>query len=349
MEYVPSRHRHRLGTHLKADGAACEPRRPRTRPAFLGFAIIDLGVLPGGSKSMANGLNNLGQVTGVAVTADGSQQAFLTGPDGAPLTVASNLGMLPGLTFSEGMGVNDAGRVAGWAENLGTHAAVSAFLTRPGGAPLTPADDLGAIPGWDIFVANGVNQHGQVVGTATRRKNIDQAFLSGPDGAPLSTANLLGTLPGHEGSVGTAVNASGEVTGWAETPGAGSPHAFLSGPDGATLTAANDLGIPPGGATALGLAVSTSGRVAGRLVNSNPGSIDPFLSGPNGAPLTAANDLGTLPEAFFAQALGVNDAGQVVGIADVVGVPHALLYADGTLWDLHQLIIGPSNFSNDPT
>ena len=76
------------------------------------YFLKDLGTLPGGTSSFGNGVNASGQVTGVASTADGSQHAFLSGPDGGPL---KDLGTLPGGTFSEGFGVNASGQVTGFA------------------------------------------------------------------------------------------------------------------------------------------------------------------------------------------------------------------------------------------
>src|SRR5260370_19065461 len=49
------------------------------QPAFgQGFTIKDLGTLPGGTRSFANGINNRGQVVGEATTvAGGHRPSFL--------------------------------------------------------------------------------------------------------------------------------------------------------------------------------------------------------------------------------------------------------------------------------
>src|SRR5260370_1388805 len=121
------------------------------QPAFgQGFTIKDLGTLPGGTRSFANGINNRGLVVGGSITAGAVTHAFLF-ENG----VMVDLGTLPGGNFSFATGINNRGQVVGQATTASgdTHA----FLFDDG-----VMVDLGTLPG-DIFSrADGINHRGQV-------------------------------------------------------------------------------------------------------------------------------------------------------------------------------------------
>src|SRR5258708_13372768 len=80
------------------------------QPAFgQGFTIKDLGTLPGGTRSFANGINNRGQVVGEATTvAGGNGHSFLF-ENG----VMVDLGTLPGGNRSAAIAINNRGQVVG--------------------------------------------------------------------------------------------------------------------------------------------------------------------------------------------------------------------------------------------
>lgn len=69
--------------------------------------MLDLGVLPGGSVSFANGLNDFGQVVGYSDSAQSIGEAFLWMLDGGML----NLGTLLGGMWSYAAAVNEFGQV----------------------------------------------------------------------------------------------------------------------------------------------------------------------------------------------------------------------------------------------
>ncbi len=114
--------------------------------------ITDLGTVAGSVSSSASSINDRGQVTGTATTAQGVQHAFLYS-NGQML----DLGTLPGQSSSRATGINNAAQIVG---NSGS----SAFLYSNG-----QMSDLGPIS------AAAINNAGQVVG-------------GGPTDMPFSTA-----------------------------------------------------------------------------------------------------------------------------------------------------------------
>jgi probable HAF family extracellular repeat protein len=63
------------------------------------YILKDLGTLPGGTNSQGRGVNDFGQVTGIADLAGGAPHAFLSGPGGGALKDLGTLGV-PGEPFS---------------------------------------------------------------------------------------------------------------------------------------------------------------------------------------------------------------------------------------------------------
>src|SRR5438094_119163 len=77
------------------------------------YNVTDLGTLPGGSFSQAQGVNDGGQVVGFSGTAIGTWHAFRTREDGT----LRDLGVLPGGSNSFAMGLNRFGDVVGYADD----------------------------------------------------------------------------------------------------------------------------------------------------------------------------------------------------------------------------------------
>lgn len=167
--------------------------------------MTDLGTLPGGQKSEAYGLNNLGQVAGVSEDADGRDRAVVWTRNAGGAWEIVDLGTLGGPTaFAND--INDAGEVTGMASRSsgGAHA----FLYS-GGAMI----DLGALhypPTTGTSEGTAINGSGHVVGYA-------YAPLWGPehgfhyDGAgPTDITN-----PGQFGMAHpVAINDAGVIAGW---------------------------------------------------------------------------------------------------------------------------------------
>jgi len=137
-----------------------------TDVAFLWYqgTVSSLGTL-GGASSLAEGINDFGDVVGFSTTAGGLQHAFLY--SGGSMIDLGTLGGSVSLANS----VNNAGQVVGWSSIKGgtNH---HAFLYSGG-----KMADLGTLGGF-YSTATGINTSGQIVGFSGVKgsSNVD-AFL----------------------------------------------------------------------------------------------------------------------------------------------------------------------------
>lgn len=182
--------------------------------------MIDLGTL-GGTIGTPNGLNNLGQVTGLSdLSGDQTAHPFLwSGEEGR----MRDLGTLGG-SFGMAEAINDADEVIGVTTTTGD-VAFHAFFWKRG-----VMRDLGTVGGFDCSDAHAINSKGQVVGDSFAcppppPPSLDHAFLW-QDGHMIDlnvfvppTSNL--SLPDVE-----TINDRGEIFGSAVLPN-GDTHAFL--------------------------------------------------------------------------------------------------------------------------
>ena len=177
-------------------------------------------------SSNANGINDLGQLTGQATLVDpdcttvAGFHAYRTLPNG-PMSTATDLGALETGNISVGYAINASGQVVGYSNGeIGVFQAP--FLATPGTAMMY----LGTLGG-NQAVAQGINSAGQVVGYSNLANNPpgffdDNAFLLNPG----STIFDLGTLGGSS-SVAYGINKAGQIVGFSTTPGDVATHAFL--------------------------------------------------------------------------------------------------------------------------
>jgi len=181
---------------------------PTTMRATL-FSIdgppIDLGTL-GGTKASAAGINEDGDIVGLADNASGQSHAFLY-RDG----VMQDLGTLGG-TASNANAINNNGEIVGRA--LLANGAIRAFLYKEG-----VMHDLGTLGG-AASVAFDINDKGEVVGFARVANGQAHAFLY-KDGVMYD----LGTLGGID-SRAYGINNRGDIIGQ-YTNADGSVHAFI--------------------------------------------------------------------------------------------------------------------------
>jgi len=172
--------------------------------------IQDLGTLPGGYSSSANGINDAGQVVGTSDTAIGQSHAFLYSNG-----VMQDLGTLSGYGNSFAFDINETGQVVGGSAN------VASYFNHPYLWSNGVMQDLGALEDnyYSDSYAVAINNAGQVVGNSTIRA-ASRAFLYS-DGKMLN----LGTLGGYE-SKAADINNLGQVVGNSWTA-EGEFHAFL--------------------------------------------------------------------------------------------------------------------------
>jgi probable HAF family extracellular repeat protein len=282
--------------------------------------IIDLGTF-GGNESLANAVNNRGQVVGLATNAIpdpfnfygfGTQMhAFLW-----QNRVMRDLGTLGG-PDSIAFWVNESGQIAGisyinWTSNpLTGLPTMHPFLWENGNML-----DLGTIGGTQVFQLNALNERGQVVGAMTladEDPNHVHPFLW--DGEKLLN---LGTFGGDFGEANW-LNDAGEVVGHADTsvpcPGAGAGpigHAFLW-----KKRVMRDLGTVPGIDPLKGLSaavgINSKTQIVGESDTCDFSVADAFLWEKG-----SMVDLNTLIPADSAMhlllALFINDRGEITGL-----------------------------------
>ena len=143
------------------------------------YTVTDLGTLPDFPFTYATGINDNGQVVGYGF----GNGTFLTHAFLFSNGTLTDLGV--GLPSSKAYGINNNGQIVGG--NGG------AFLYSGSG----PMQDLGKLPGAPPFAeygASGINDSGQVVGTALfywpDGSTANQAFLYSASGGMQSLAHI---------------------------------------------------------------------------------------------------------------------------------------------------------------
>lgn len=284
------------------------------------YAVIDLG-----AATLAYGLNDAGDVVGVALPTKGgsfspgvAHAVRWSGAGAARIDLAA----LPGSRSSVAFGINDAGVAVGQTETADHHLHAVSWA---GGCPT----DLGTLPGGTESQALGVNAHGQVVGQATTGRG---QVLLGPGAHAVrwdgGHPTDLGTLPKGTASWASGINAAGQVVGEAVLADGGARAVRW---DRGHIT---NLGALPGAQVSGAEAINDAGQIVGGGGTAAGGTSYHALLWDRGAIV----DLGTLG-GQGSLALAINDAGVVVGEADVAGgAQHAFIWHHGRMADLNDLI-----------
>ena len=220
-------------------------------------AMRDLGTLGTGNDSLAEFVNERGQVAGWAFT-----NATTNPATGSPTTdpflwehgTIQDLGTLGG-TIGFPYGLNNRGQVIGTSDLSGDLATHPFLWTKPG-----PMQDLGTFGGSFGF-ALGINDAGEVVGFASDQNEAPLAFLW-KDGVMTN----LGTLSGDDCSFAFHINSKGQIVGISFPCAGGPAHGFLW--QHGFMTDLNAL-LPPGSSLTPwgdGAVINDRGEIAGVMV-----------------------------------------------------------------------------------
>src|SRR3989454_7555641 len=259
-------------------------------------SVRDLGVLPGYTTTVADGINEAGWIVGTSGDGGSQSRPFLWNEG-----VMTNLGTLGG---SRGIahGVSDTGFIAGESE-VASHE-MHAFVWENG-----IMKDLG------LGVAFAVNDQGQAAGCGFPTSSAPPCHAVLWQGGQITD---LGSLGGHSGSA-YGINDAGQVVG-STLATDGFMHAFLW--QAGTMT---DLGGLPGYQFSIAWDINDAGQVVGSSTGAD-GITHAVLWQDGGV-----RDLGNLG-GRATTAFGINDAGQVVGISiSTEDRIHGFLWQDGVM------------------
>ncbi len=139
--------------------------------------IVPLETL-GGNGSEARGVNNQGQIVGMAALTAGTAHAFLWA-DGAVKDLG-DLGSGETAVFSLALDVNDAGQVVGLSQ-VAPSSSFEAFLWEDG-VMRNLNDLIPAGSGWTLTQAEAINNGGQIVGQGISPTGQKRGFVLSPAG-----------------------------------------------------------------------------------------------------------------------------------------------------------------------
>lgn len=260
-------------------------------------------------KSLAYGINDVGQVVGSYLNNDMWERAFRTAPN-SPINPETD--NFQGLDFSQSRAINNSGQVAG-IQGLGRGRGFRSFRTAPNNPINLATDDIGSLsdplhsPGFAIDTqALQINDRGQVVGIS--RNNLEQrhAFRTAPNSPINPATDDLGTLGGTSSSP-SGINNLGQVVGTSANKD-GQQRAFRTAPN-SPITAADDLGTL-GGIFSGANDINNLGQVVGNSTIAN-GEQRAFLF--DEGKMFDLNDLIPTSSGFTLNyANGINDRGQIV-------------------------------------
>jgi len=278
----------------------------------------------GGSWNKATGINDNGWVVGTSATTTstpgGDTRGFaMEGAGAAP----RSLGTLAGPSTANGISAD--GRIVGaYTSPASTQ---RAYLTDANGGAM---HDIGTLGG-SSSTAYGVNQAGQVVGSAEYRSytSVDtpreRAFMTGRAGDVMMPIAVAGydMTDRDTNSVAYAINEEGTVVGRSSAFVGDAGRAFIAGRDGiGRVLNLHDMGtfeMPgPWQLTSQALGLNRLGQVVGSYYFTSNMMSHAFISGANGFGLVDVNTLSFTNLAagardwMFFDATGINDSGQFI-------------------------------------
>ncbi|HSB97033.1 MAG TPA: DUF3466 family protein [Spongiibacteraceae bacterium] len=244
--------------------------------------------------------------------------AAISSPAWAVSYTVTDLGKADGW-YSSPSAINNSGQVVGHLgyETAGANVSTHAFLYSNGAMTDlgTFGGPVGYTDGINYGYANGINDSGQVVGSAAGKGYGSPRAIIYSNGATTD----LGTFDGWA-SYANGINNSGQVVGYVDT--GDDTYAFLY-----SNGAMTNLGAL-GGTWSSATGINNSGQVVGVASVGNTGHAFLYNNG-------AMTDLGTFGGSY-SYANGINDSGEVVGWASTTddAAGHAFLYSNGEMIDL---------------
>jgi probable HAF family extracellular repeat protein len=283
-----------------------------------GGVPTDLGVLPGGTESVANAINKTGQAAGAS---DGHAALWTS-------TGISDLGTRPKDVGSQALALNNLSQVQVVGYSLAASGVNQHAVLWQNGNVVDLTKQIGSNSGWaQLTYAYGVNDAGRIAGQGigpsgnhaflltptSGGKKLLAASTTAPGAETLrpAQARLPGTIPiyvfstiddpgGVNGSSAFGINSGGQITG-SYFDGDFHAHGFLrSGGQYTTLDAS-----PTAFATQAN-GINASGWIVGSYQDRD-GFHGFLLAGGRYTPIDVPH--GT----FFSEAVGINAPGQIVG------------------------------------
>ena len=273
------------------------------------IGMVDLGTLPGGNFSQADGINNAGQVVGFSYNAEGNMHGF----SWTESTGMVDLGTLPGGTTSKAIANNSHGDVVGYSDYLNSNGNINAVAWTPDGR----IHDLGGLPGTYFTSLLSINDSEEVSGASFFPDGTFHAVF----GTHRAGFRDLGTLPGGTQSYGGSVNLSGYIVGGSDSASfPGTFHAVLWD----TKRKIHDLGTLPGGNTSVTSQISDNGSVIGSSTVADGATHAILWTRSKG--MQDLNDLISADSGWvLIYGSSINAAGEIAGYGTINGENHAYL------------------------
>lgn len=278
-----------------------------TNQAFItdanGLNLRTIGNL--GVSSSAFDINNLGQVVGQYIDANGDFRPFITGSNGNGITD-------PGTQVSFN-GINDDGQVMG---SFTVNGIGHSFISDDGGAT---TNDIGTLAGLHTF-ATGINNTGQVAGHSRINDGKNHAFITGDDGIGMKDIGSLDPKY-YKTTIAHDINESGQVVGYSSMDNKTWSHAFITGPDGEGMINLGTLGTH----SSTAVAINDAGQAVGLSYDVGTEFDTSFIYANGGL-----TNLSALPEVLLAGwkdiiVTDINNNGQIVGYGNLNKEQHSFL------------------------
>jgi probable HAF family extracellular repeat protein len=301
--------------------------------------MIDLGSLPAGPNSYANGIDEslqiVGAADGAASTPDNNGSCFAASPQFEPHAYLWQNGVMTDLGTLGGKGsaafwINITGQIVGVSQIKRTDPYGAIFCGSSGGGQIIRSFvlengkmvDIGTLGGFDA-AAIYINNDGQITGPSQVRTRIDPTLGFVPTHAYLwvnGAMRDLGTLGGGL-SEGHAVNEQSTVVGYSSLLGEQHQHAFLW--HGGTM---KDLGTVGGDTDSNASDINNVGQIVGISGSANYTTSRAFLW-QNGVMTDLNTMISNSAGVQLASGFFINDAGQITAAALVqhTGQMHAVL------------------------